>query len=306
MRSQKAGKITEHLWYLGRKEAGVYILEGREGAIMINGGMSFILPDVLQQMLTLGISAENIRKILILHSHFDHVGIVPYFTRNYPGIEVYASAPAWKILAMPKAIEIINNFSRLSAKQVGVEGIFNAYDIDWRDDISGITLSEGDTIDMGDVALSILDTPGHSHCSITAYEQENKIMFASDAAGVPYENLCFPSMNTNIAQYLESLEKLTNLPVSCLCADHYGYITGDEASRFVDLTIEEGRKLKAFMEDEYRRYGGDIDAAGKAITEYCYQQMPDYFIPREILEGVFRQMLKYIAKTVYPEVRMDG
>ncbi|NTW16912.1 MAG: MBL fold metallo-hydrolase, partial [Syntrophaceae bacterium] len=162
MRVRNAGRVTEHLWHLGRDEAGVYILEGRDGAILINGGMSFILPDVLQQMMDFGIEASKIRKILILHSHFDHVGIVPYFTRTYPGIEVYASAPAWKILAMPKAIEVINNFSRLSEKQIGLEGILNSYNMEWRDDITGITLAEGDTIDLGDIVLSILETPGHS------------------------------------------------------------------------------------------------------------------------------------------------
>lgn len=298
MRFRKAGKITERLWHLGREEAGVYVLEGRNGMILINGGMSFILPDVREQMKTFGIDTEKIRKILILHSHFDHVGIVPYFTRNYPGIEVYASGQAWEILARPKAIEIINSFSRLSAKQVGREGIFDSYDLDWRDDITGVTLTEGDTIDLGDVSLLILETPGHSNCSITAVEPDRKALFASDAVGVPYRDFCFPSMNTNITQYLESLEKLKSLPVSYVCADHYGYITGDEAVRFIDLTIEEGCKWKAIMEDIYRSYNGDIDAAGKVITNYFYQQMPDYFITREILEGVFKQMLKFIAKNL--------
>jgi len=296
MRFRKAGKITDNLWYLGCEEAGVYILEGRDGAIMINGGFSYIIPDVLQQMKTFGIDAGKIGKLLILHSHFDHVGIVPYFKRTFPGIEIYASAPAWKIFAMPKAIEIINSFSRLSAKQMGVENALNAYNIEWRDDISGATLAEGDTIDLGDVRLLILDTPGHSNCSITAYEPNMKAMFASDAAGIPYQNFCFPSMNTNITQYLESLEKLKPLPVSFLCGDHYGYITGDEASRFIDLTFEEGRKWKGIMEDVYRRHDGDIDAAGKTITDYFYQQMPDYFIARDILEGVFKQIVKFIAK----------
>jgi glyoxylase-like metal-dependent hydrolase (beta-lactamase superfamily II) len=298
MRIRKAGKITEHLWYLGREEAGVYILEGKHGSVMINGAMSFILPDVLQQMREYGIEASKIRKILILHSHFDHVGIVPYFTRNYPGIDVYASAPAWKILAMPKAVEVINSFSRLSERQVGVEGILNSYDMEWRDDITGIILAEGDSIDLGDVTLSILETPGHSNCSLTAFEPERRTLFASDAAGVAYQNFCFPSMNTNITQYLESLEKLKLLPVSYLCADHYGYITGDEASRFAAMTIEEGHKWKANMEDLYRSCGGDIDATAKAITDHFYRQMPDYFITREILEGVFRQMIKFISKNL--------
>jgi len=286
----------DRLWYLGREETGVYILEGRDSAVLINGGMSYILADVLQQMKTFGIDMEKIGKILILHSHFDHVGIVPYFKRAYPAIEIYASGPAWKIFAMPKAIEVINSYSALSAKQVGDENVLKSYDLDWREDITGTTLTEGNKIDLGGVNLLILDTPGHSNCSITAYETDMKVLFASDAVGVPYRNACFPSMNTNITQYLESLQKLKPLPVSCLCADHYGYITGDEAARFTELTIEEGRKWKVMMEDLYRRHSGDIDAAGKTITDYLFQQMPDYFVARDIMEGVLRQMLKFIAK----------
>ncbi|HVO68190.1 MAG TPA: MBL fold metallo-hydrolase [Syntrophales bacterium] len=296
MRYRNTGKIGDHLWYLGREESGVYILEGREGAILINGGMSYILADVLQQIETFGIDVEKIRKILILHSHFDHVGIVPYFKRTYPKIEVYASGPAWKIFAMPKAIDVMNNYSRLSAKQVGDEDVLKTYDLSWRDDITGTVLAEGDKVELGSVALSIFDTPGHSNCSITAYESGMKTLFASDAVGVPYKNACFPSMNTNITQYLESLEKLKPLPVSCLCADHYGYITGEEAALFTELTIEEGRKWKIKMEDLYQRHGGDIELATKAITDYLFRQMPEYFVARDIMEGVFRQMLKFIAK----------
>lgn len=298
MRLQQTGKIADHLWYLGREESGVYILEGRDSTVIINGGFGYILPDVLQQMKAFGIDMEKIGKFLILHSHFDHVGIVPYFKRTCPGIEVYASAPAWKILAMPKAIEIINSFSRLSAKQMGIENALNAYDIDWRDDVTGTTLAEGDKIDLGDISLLILDTPGHSNCSITAYEPDMKVLFASDAVGIPFRNDCFPSMNTNIIQYLESLDKLKPLPTSCLCVDHYGYITGDEAGRFADITIEAALKWKGMMEGLYREHGGDIDAAGKAVTDYLYQQMPDYFISRDILEGVFKQMLKFISKNL--------
>ncbi len=298
MRFRKAGKVTDNLWYLGREEAGVYVYEGRDDAILINGSMSYILPDVLEQMKSFGIDAEKIGKILILHSHFDHVGIVPYFKRTYPRMTVYASAPAWKIFAMPKAIEVMNSYSKLSAKWWGLENAFGSYDLDWRDDIKGITLAEGDKIDLGGANLRILDTPGHSNCSITAYDPERKIMFASDAAGIPYKEFCFPSMNTNMTEFLASLEKLKPLPVSYLCGDHYGYITGDEATKFLDLTLKEGVRWKSAMEDTYRKNGGDIEAAGKAITDYFYEQMPDYFIRRDILEGVFRQMLKFISKNI--------
>lgn len=102
MRFRKAGKIAENLWYLGHEETGVYYLQGKNGAIMINGGMSTILPDVLAQMQTFGLDPGNVSKLLILHSHFDHVGIVPYLKRAYPAMEVMASASAGKSSPSPK------------------------------------------------------------------------------------------------------------------------------------------------------------------------------------------------------------
>jgi 2-aminobenzoylacetyl-CoA thioesterase len=298
MRSRRVGMVTDKLWYLGREESGVYYLEGEDGAMMINGGLSYILPEVLAQMRDLGLDPARITKFLVLHSHFDHVGIVPYFKRTYPSIEVTASATAWKIFAMPKAIEVMNHFSQLSASQMNASEALSIYDLEWREDISGTTLMEGDKIDLGGVALNIISTPGHSNCSISAYEPAIEALFASDAAGIPFQNTIFPSMNTNVAQFLESLEKLKVLQVSHLCADHYGYISGDEAEKFIVLTVEEALKWKSYLEDYFHKYDGDVEAAGKAMTDFFYRQMPGYFISPDILEGVFRQMLKYVAKTL--------
>lgn len=297
MRCRKAGKVMDHLWYLGREESGVYYIEGRDGALLINGGMSHILPDVLGQMKAFSLNPAEIGKILVLHSHFDHVGIVPHFKRTYPAIELLASTPAWEILSKPKAIEIINRFNHQLTAQAGATEALAPYSVDWGEDVMGTGVGEGDTIDLGGVALQVIDTPGHSHCSIAAYEPERKVLFASDAVGIPFKDFLFPSMNTNVDQYLQSLEKLMSLRVSAICCDHYGYVTGEEAGRFVHLTIEEAAHWRNTLENFYRRFDGDVDHAGKAVTDFFYEQMPDYFITADIMEGVFRQMMKYVAKT---------
>ncbi len=266
--------------------------------MLINGGLTFILPDVLKQMQSFGIDAGKIKKFLILHSHFDHTGIVPYIKRTWPDIDILASAPAWKILAMPKAIEIMNTYSHMSAQMAGAGDALKAYDLDWRDDIKGSAVGEGDVVDLGGITLQIFDTPGHTNCSITAYEPAMKALFPSDGGGIPFADVCFPSMNTNTIQYLESLEKIKPLPVSYYCADHYGYITGDEAGGFIDLTLTEGRRWKAELENCYLKNTGDLDAAAKSITEDFYRLNPGYFIAPDILEGVFKQMLKFTGKNM--------
>ena len=158
---------------------------------------------------------------------------------------------------------------------------------------------------MGGVALKVYETPGHSNCSISAYEPDAGILFGSDAIGIPFSDKFFPSMNTNIDQFLNSLEKLKPLKVNLFCADHYGYITGDEAQTIVSETIEEALRWKARLYEVFRRNAFDIDAAAREITSSFYQEMSGYFLAPEILEGVFKQIFKYIAKSSQPP-DLDG
>ncbi|NPU84275.1 MAG: MBL fold metallo-hydrolase [Syntrophaceae bacterium] len=297
MRHRQAGKVCDGLWYLGREESGVYYLKGRSGAVLISGGLAHILPDVLDQMKSFGLDPGFLTSIVILHSHFDHVGVVPYFKRTWPAVEICASAPAWSILSMPKAVGVANTFSLMAAKMAKAEGGLAGYDYEWRDDVRGTTLKQGDRIDVGGFSLEIHETPGHSSCSITAYEPGLKALFASDAVGIPYRDILFPSANSSMAQYLESLEKLRPLPLAIVGADHYGYVTGEEAAGFIDASAVEARKLDAEMREILRSRGGDVEAAAKAMNALFFERCSDYFIAPEILEGVFKQMMKHIAKS---------
>jgi len=81
------------------------------------------------------------------------------------------------------------------------------------------------------------------------------------------------------------------------CADHCGYITGDEAQTIVSETVKEALKLKAHLYQTFRRNAFDIDSAAWEITRSLYREMPGYFLAPEILAGVFKQIFKYIAKT---------
>ena len=295
MRIREPGKILDHLWYLGHEESGIYLLDGAEGAIIISGGSSYIVPEVLRQLEEFGINEEKITKLLILHSHFDHVGIVPFFKRRHPDMEIYASARAWKILGMQNAIDTINEFSRSLTEKMGMTQRCSAYDLDWRDDVSGISISEGDHISVGTIELHILETPGHSSCHISAYIPELKVLFPSDGGGIPYKQTIIPSGNSNFTAFQESLEKLKDLEAHYVCADHYGYVAGDEARNFISDTIEAARKHRVEIEETYRRTG-DIDAAAHELTDSFYAENPDYFISADILEGVYRQMVRHIAK----------
>ena len=294
MKMDQPGLIRPGLWSLGRRESNVYLLQGSRESILISGGNSYILPDVLKQLNSFGLDPGQIRKCLILHAHFDHIGIVPYFKRQNPDLTIYASQRAWEILKKDKAIDTINDFSRLTAARMNMEDRLQGYDWELRDDLSGFTVGEGDRIDLGGLQLNILETPGHSSCSVSAYAPEIKALFPSDAGGIPFQDEVIPSGNSNFSLYQQSLEKLAGLDVDIYCADHYGYITGQEAADFMDRSIKAAADYRHLVEKVYAREQ-DLEKSVEHLVQVTMDTRPDYFLPRDILTGVTRQMVRHIA-----------
>jgi len=297
MRIRKPGKIIERLWFLGREESCVYLLEGNDGSMIVSGGMSYIVPDLLRQFKEFGIDEERIQKLLILHAHFDHVGIVPFLKRRHPRIEIYASQRGWEILKMDKAMNTINEFSRTVTKRMGRDEVYSTFDLDWREDISGKVVREGDRIDLGGLEAAILEIPGHSSCCIAAYVPEFKVLFPTDGGGIPFDQTIIPSGNSNYTKYQESLERLKSLPVEYYCADHYGYVTGVEAREFTSKTIEMASQKRAQMEEVYRSTR-DIDVAAQKLVSSFYDENRGYFLSPEIFLDVYRQMVRHIASVI--------
>jgi len=301
MRIRKPGKVRDQLWFFGREESGIYLLEGEDGSMIISGGMSYIVPDLLHQFEEFSIQEEKITKLLILHSHFNHVGIVPFFKRRHPAIQVYASERAWEILKMEKAIKTINEFSRTVAERMGREEVYAKYNLEWRQDVSGKTVHEGDWINLGGLEISIFEIPGHSSCCTAACAKKLKVLFPSDGRGIPFDDTIVVSGNSNYTKFQKSLERLKNLEVEYLCADHYGYVTRDEARDFIPRTIERARQQRALMEEAYRR-NKDINLAARRLASSFYDEYPDYFLTPEIMLGVYHEIMRHIAGVMEGDV----
>ncbi|MDX2498189.1 MAG: MBL fold metallo-hydrolase, partial [Desulfobacterales bacterium] len=99
------GNVTERILLLGEKTSCVYLLKGKGEYAILGGGMTYIVPDVIRQLQEFNIEEKKIKQMVILHSHFDHCGIVPFFKRRWPWIKITASARAKELLDRPSVIE---------------------------------------------------------------------------------------------------------------------------------------------------------------------------------------------------------
>ncbi len=258
--------------------------------------MSHIVPDLLKQFETFDIDEKQIQKLLIPHSHFDHVGIVPFFKNRYPEMTVYASLRAQKILHNPQAIKSINRSSQSAATRIGYEEVWSNYTLDWPPDLPIQAVSEGDRIDLGDIEIDIFETPGHSSCSIAAYSPRLKALFPSDAGGVPYKQGINVYGTYSYTQFQQSLEKLEKLDVEYLCADHFGYITGQEAKGFISQALALARERRSLMEKTFQKTG-DIDKAARELAEKFKDENAGNIIPHRVFEASYRFMIKHIVSS---------
>ncbi|GAB6888259.1 hypothetical protein JCM13304A_17580 [Desulfothermus okinawensis JCM 13304] len=295
MRMVEPGKVIDGIYLLGRPESNVYLLDGDNEAAILGGGMIYIAPDVVSQIEKFDVDPKKIKKAVILHSHFDHIGILPYLKEKWPWIEVYGSKRAKDLLSKEKVISSIQFMNDIilekqnmkqKAKELGLD--FPALEVEK-------VVSDGDIIKVGNFSLQVLEVPGHSSCSIALYEPNLKALFASDAGGIPMGDDVFTAANSNFDKYLDSLNRMSKLDVNVHLAEHFGAMVGEDAKKFMEKSIESAKLTRKILEDTYKRHG-DISAATEDVTNLLMSKMETEFLPREVISIVVGQMLKYIAK----------
>ncbi len=298
MRIRQPGKIDDHLWLLGTPESCVYLLEGSDASALITAGLPYVLPLLLEQLARFDLREDKIKYLLILHAHFDHVGIAPFFKRRYPDLQIVASARAWDVLRNPRALEVMESFSiKVAARMGGTEkfGQWENLDWHWRSDVSGVSLKDGDILDLGDQKIEIISTPGHSSCSISAYVPGKNALFPSDAAAIPYGAEFIIAAGSSMPTFEQSLEKLRRKNTRLLCADHYGFVTGEEAATFISKSIEAVAAMKTLLLQTLTRES-NVDTAAKKLVARHYALRPNYFVDPEILLVTYTKMLTQYAR----------
>lgn len=296
MRFLQAKPISDNLIFIGDEKTSMYLLKG-ERYLIIGGGMSYVVPAVEEQLDRFNVDRSRIMGILILHSHFDHITAVPYFKQAYPWLEIMASAGTKKVLGIGKAVKNIADLDQATRQQFGVDDQFRGISLEFKPPEITKVLNDGDTIDLGGaVSVSILETPGHSKCSIAAYAPGFQYLFPSDGVPLPIlkEGKLMLMANDNIVLYLKSLERMAALEVKAVCCEHGGAFYGEEAASFLRHGLELTRKKYDFYRQAMQS-GADAGALARDELAQIAKDREYSLTPDEVLRGVFTRMITSAA-----------
>ncbi len=109
----------------------------------------------------------------------------------------------------------------------------------------GMQLKDDTTIDLDDVSLRVIHTPGHTRGSICLYEQQSKSLFSGDTV-FPYGSIGRTDLPGGSARDLvNSIKKLTELDVTTLYPGH-GPVTADNVNGQIRQSLNFARSAERF------------------------------------------------------------
>ncbi len=296
-------QITDNLLMLGTSEYPLYLFKGEQEAAVFEGGIGAMGPLLRQQMEQLGISKDLVKQVVIPHAHPDHVMAIPLFREMFPGVTVAASRTAAKTLSVEKAISFFcqvddaltdsmmkmgqiteeHRPKPLAEKQIAVDRL----------------IGEGDTITVEGVSFHVLETPGHSECSLSFHEPGAGVLLVSDAAPyyLPEHNYWWPDYFADYGAYLRSLERLAGLGAEILCLGHNGVIRGaeDVESYFNSVTLAAG---------QYHQRIVDETRSGKSVRQLAEELGSEVHEKTQLLPLEFFQ--KNCGLLVKQSLRHEG
>lgn len=169
----------------------------------------------------LGIRPEDIKRIIMTHTHLDHIGCLAELQKDFPGAELWVHRLEADLLETgdDRAVYGMEMFKSMCQTQFGLDVNAFKFKVDRK-------LEGGETLEIGDMIWDIVFIPGHSMGGIALYEPVAKILIPGDVVYADYAIGRFDLFGANAAQLKDSLIKLAGLDVDILLPGHNQIMKG--------------------------------------------------------------------------------
>lgn len=202
-----------HAYVLGRPSSGDLTLV--DAGLMGKGKYK------IQAMRRLGIEPSIIRRVIMTHTHLDHLGCLSEIRREIPGLEVWMHRAEASPLATGDERHVygMDMFERMCQAQYGLDaGAFTV--------TADRQLEGGESLDLGGSTWEVLHIPGHSAGSIALYNRPEKILIPGDVVYADYAIGRFDLHGADGPALRRSLMTLAELEVDILLPGHNRIVEG--------------------------------------------------------------------------------
>ena len=227
----------------GGQGGNAFLLLGEEKAALIDCGMAYCAPNLISNIKKM-LNKRMLNYILISHSHYDHVGGVPYLKREWPDSKVLGADHAKQVLNKTSALKTIRKLSRQAAVFFGADDL-KEYD----DDLLKVdnSIYDGNILDLGGLQIKVIKTQGHTKCSLS-FLVNNETLFASESTGcMSKSGKIYSAFITSCSDAINSIHICREMNPRYIISPHFGLVSEDDMSHYWEKCILAVKETKEFI-----------------------------------------------------------
>jgi len=286
LKVEKTGFVDSSSILAFRDEKGLTCIE-------IGGGGQKNISQTLALFERQGLNISDTYRIIISHTHADHMGAIAHFRKMIPGLVVIDHEADASFLQdntlLNRAFDADLVARYFPGHRFDVMEFYEAF-CPISEAIPDQAVTEGDTLACGDFSLEVIHTPGHHPGHISLYAREQGMLFVGDMVGmeVPF----YTPSSGGASGYLQSMEKYLALEVSCIIPSH-----GDLIDNPKEAVAAAGNKVKGREE----RLLSSLKAGAKSFTDLMpalFRSSDQYMFPGACILASHLEKLKEEGRVV--------
>ena len=233
-------KITEDLYHIpGQDEfmpdSHTYVLgkPSSQNLSLIDPGLVGKGSYKIQSIQKAGIELSAIKRVIMTHTHLDHIGCLSEIQKQMPWAELWVHRLEADLLEQgdERAVYGMDMFKSFCQEQFRLKPGAFKFQVNRK-------LNGGETLDLGDTGWEVIHIPGHSLGSIGLYHRPMKILIPGDVIYADFAIGRFDLYGANASELKRSLMKLTELEVDILLPGH-NQIVKDLPEGYILKTVKQ-------------------------------------------------------------------
>ncbi|OPY68913.1 MAG: putative metallo-hydrolase YflN [Syntrophorhabdaceae bacterium PtaU1.Bin034] len=215
-------KLTESLFLIpGQDEmipdSHVYLLgePGSGDLSLVDAGLMGKGAYKLRSLLENGTNLSDIKRIIMTHTHLDHIGCIKEIIKEIPSLELWVHAEEAEPLEEgdERTVYGMDMFKQMCQMQYRLkDGDFTFKVNRW--------LKDNEELSIGGQTWTVLHIPGHSPGGIALYDGKNGVLIPGDVVYADYAIGRFDLHGANGQKLKNSLMRLGELNVKMLLPGH--------------------------------------------------------------------------------------
>lgn len=215
-------RITDELfWIPGQDEfipdAHMYVIGKTDSSdiTLVDAGLIRKSQYKLKVLEGFGIGLGQVKRLILTHTHLDHIGCLPEIKRKIPHMEVWVHRTEAEELEAgdERSVYGMELFKTMAQAQFGLKKGFFGIEVQRK-------LQDGDQLILGSSVWEVLHLPGHSKGSIGLYERTSRILIAGDTVYSDYAIGRFDLYGADPRELSLSLKRLSELEIDVLLPGH--------------------------------------------------------------------------------------